>query len=165
MALNYRRFSEEDLSRLSILIAGEYDFYVSEIISKKSKGGLDKDGNQKKIYDMLEVTLKIINSSGSERQLKDWIMIVQDEEPMGFKLRHFAATCGLIHKYDDGTLDTRDFFNKHGKVKIGVRDYTDQYGERKKQNSVIDYIKPVKTNDASMPQSDEFFNDDVPNFN
>lgn len=158
MALNYRVFSEEDLSRLSVLAAGEYDFYVGTIEEKKSKGGIDKNGNIKKIYDMLEVTLKILNSeTGAERQVKDWVMIVQDDEPMGFKLRHLASTCGLLDKYHAQTLETRDFLGKHGVVKIGVRDYVDQYGEKKKQNSVIDYVKAV-----NKVESLHEFNDPIP---
>ena len=161
MALPYKPLTEEDVTRLRCLPAGEYDFYVAEVLQQKSKGGYDKNGNIKKIYDMLAVTLKIILPSGGERQVKDWVLIVPDEDPMGFKLRHFAATCGLLDKYESGTLDEDDFSGKHGIVKLAMQDFTDkQTGEVKKVNAVIDYVKP-KFKLAPIDQGKPF-DDDIP---
>lgn len=162
MALNYKRFSEEEVANLNVIPAGDYDFYVSDIVEKKSRGGLDKDGKQKKIYDMLVVTLRLLTDRG-ERQLRDWIMIVQDEEPMGFKLRHFAATCGSLNEYDNGTLETRHFVGRRGRVKIGIKDIKDEYNLPKKLNAVVDYIAVPRQPRAESPVND-FLDDDVPNF-
>lgn len=161
MALNYRALTEEDISRLSILPAGEHEFYISQVEQKKSKGGLDKNGQPKKIYDMLELKLKVFNEMGNERQITDWVLIVDSEDSMGFKLRHLAATCNLLDKYESNTLDARDFPGKHGVVKIGVRDYVNEYGEKKKSNSVIDYVKPLKQEPKA---TNDFVDDDIPNF-
>lgn len=163
MALNYKRMTEEDFSRLSVLEAGEYQFYVGTVEEKQSKGGHDKHGQPKQIYDMLEVNLHVIGLSGAERKVKDWVLVVANEDAMGFKLRHFADTCGLIDRYDAGILEARDFLGKHGIVKISIRDYTDKYGEKKKQNSVVDYLKPLHAKDAAKAPADgEFFNDEIP---
>lgn len=143
MALNYRSLTESDLIRLSVLQPGEYCFYVTGIAEEKSKGGKDKNGNDKKIYDMLVVDLLIVNENGRERKLKDWILLVEDEDTMGFKLRHFASTCGLIVKYENNTLEAKDFVGKQGTAKVGVQDYIDQHGEKKKRNIVIDYVKSI----------------------
>jgi hypothetical protein len=163
MALPYKPLTEADIDRLRCLPAGEHEFYVSEVAQTKSKGGIDKNGNVKKIYDMLAITLKIIIPTGGERAVKDWVLIVPDEDPMGFKLRHFAATCNLLDKYEAGVLEAYDFAGKHGVVKLAMQDFTDQKtGEVKKINAVVDYIKPklqmVSNNfDAGKP-----FDDDIP---
>ena len=86
MALPYKPLTEHDIDRLRCLPAGEHEFYVSMVEQTKSKGGIDKNGNHKKIYDMLAVTLKILLPTGGERPVKDWVLIVPDEDAMGFKL-------------------------------------------------------------------------------
>jgi len=161
MTLAYKPLSEHDIERLRCLPAGEHEFYVSELLQTKSKGGMDKNGNPKKIYDMLAVTLKILLPTGGERQVKDWVLIVPDEDAMGFKLRHFAATCGLLDKYEAGTLDAHDFAAKFGIVKLAVQDFIDQKtGELKKVNAVVDYIKSkVKLEPTSQGKP---FDDDIP---
>ncbi len=156
MALNYRTFSEDDINSMKILAQGDYQFYIDSVKEMKSAGGIDKNGNPKKIYDMLELSLKIVTDRG-ERQVRDWIMIIQDDEPLAFKLRHLASTCGLIEKYDSGMLDARDFMGKHGTARIGQKEYTDKYGEVKKLNNVLDYVKASQ----SKAEIDEF-NDDIP---
>jgi hypothetical protein len=165
MALKYKVLSDEDIATLRCLPKGDYDFYVAEISERKSRGGLDKNGKPKKIYDMLEVKLKIVLADNTERQVRDWIMLVDEDDAMGFKLRHFAMTCGLLTKYQAHTLEVHDFLEKHGKVKLTVKDYTDgQTGELMKSNSVVDYIKPLPSNtpiengvDPGKP-----FDDDIP---
>lgn len=156
MPLNYKVFSENEISNIGILSKGEYEFYVDSIIEKKSKGGTDKDGNPKKIFDMLEVVLILSLPEGKKRTLKDWIMIVNEEDTFAFKLRHFAAACGLIEKYMDGSLEYYHFKSKRGIVKIGIRDSKNQFGEEIKQNTVLDYIKSNSEKSAK-----EFFNDEI----
>lgn len=155
MALNYRSLSQADEIRLSVLQPGEYCFIVVGISQERSKGGTDKNGQQKKIYDMLVVDMVVVNENGRERKLRDWILLVEDEDTMGFKLRHFASTCGLIVKYESNTLEAKDFLGRQGTAKIGVKDYIDQHGEKKKQNMVIDYVKSIDL------KNDQEFNDDI----
>lgn len=161
MALNYRALTNEDEKRLSVLAAGQYPFSVDEIKLDKSKGGIDKDGKPKPVYQMLVASLKILNENGQERTLRDWILLVDAEDRMGFKFRHFSHTCGLIDKYEAHTITLTDFRGKHGVCKIGVREYIDEFGEKKLQNSVIDYIKA-----ANHPQksSNDFLDDEIPSF-
>lgn len=131
MTLQYNIWTEEqDLSR-NLIQAGIYGFKVVNIIRK-----LTAKGN----YEMLEVDLQLVDKSGLDKRLRDWIIIM---DTMGWKLRHFAATCGLLEKYESGTLDSRDFMGKSGSVKVGVVDKKDEHkvptGE--KTNKVLDYLK------------------------
>lgn len=160
MALNYRVLTQEDMDRMSVIPVGEYKFTVTSISLEKSKGGVDKHGQPKKIYDMLVANLRIDNEAGFSRPVKDWILLVESEEPMGFKLRHFANTCGLLEKYEGQTLEARDFMNKSGTLRIGIREYIDNQGEVRKQNTVLGYVKR-KDGEAAVQNDNDFFNDDI----
>jgi hypothetical protein len=159
MTLSYRPLTKEDVARINeslLLPKGQYTFYVENISQQKSQGGIDKKGNPKKIYDMLVVNLRVSCNDGDTKSLRDWVMIVDSDDTMGFKLRHFAEACGLLDKYEAKTLKATDFMNKNGVVKIGIRESTDQFGDKVKQNSVMDYVKPNPSNESN------FFNDDIP---
>lgn len=154
MALNYLPHTEEDLSRLNVLDPGEYPFVVTSVDEGATKGGTDLDGNPKKTHSMLIVNLKVASPIHGDRLVKDWVVLFDQENPMAFKFRHFAHSCGLIKKYEDKMLEAKDFLNKKGIVKIGMKDWTNQYGEKKKQNSVLDYVK-------SAQQNNDFISDDI----
>lgn len=148
MALSYKRWTEEEDSMRNVLDKGEYPFRV-RTISK----GMTKSGQ----YEMLTVELGVMDNVGREWTVKDWVVIMDE---MGWKLRHFAATCGIIEKYDSDTLEAADFMGKNGVVRITIRDYEDKEGEIRKSNAVVDYIKPGKAK-ISAPAND-FIDDEIP---
>lgn len=161
MALNYRPVSEEEILMSSVLPAGQYEFVIDKITEEKSKGGTDKNGNPKKIFDMLVVELRIYNSAGAERKIKDWVIL--DDEVMAFKFRHLASTLGMLDKYESKTLTIQDLVGKHGVVKLGIKDFIDQYGEPKKSNGVVDYMKRASpANDLHVEPG--FIDSDIPDF-
>lgn len=158
MALRYNPISLDQDAVRNLLAKGNYPFIVKSIIEKKTKNGN---------HDMLEVELGIIDANGKDWTVKDWVVIMDE---MAWKLRHFADTCGLLKKYEDRSLDAKDFLGKKGVAKIGVKDY-ESGGEMRKTNCVTDYIKAdsvaqIKSHGevkkASVNQADDFLNDNIP---
>ncbi len=149
MALRYTRMTEEQDQMRNLLPKGEYPFCVKAITEKKTKNGA---------HDMLEVELGVLSDEGREITLKDWIVLMDE---MGWKLRHFAATCGILDRYDDEILEARDFLGKNGVVKIVIGDY-EKDGEVRKTNRVGDYVKPLQGNPAQKPVTLDGVDGDIP---
>ncbi len=114
--------TEDDLKRESLLDAGTYDFEVT-----KSEDAVSKSSGK----EMIALTLRLFSDRG-ERTVRDWLM-----PSMGFKLRHFAETTGLLAKYEAGTMVANDCLGRTGKVILVIKD-SEQYGP---QNNVKDYEK------------------------
>jgi hypothetical protein len=114
--------TEEDLKRETLLDPGTYDFEVM-----KSEDAVSKNSGK----EMIAITLRLFSDRG-ERTVRDWLM-----PSMGFKLRHFAETTGLLSKYYAGTMNANDCLGRTGKVILVIKD-SEQYGP---QNNVKDYEK------------------------
>lgn len=145
MGLNYPKITEEEDQMRGVLEKGEYPFQVIEIEETLTKKG---------DHSMLVVEILVTHG---ERKLKirDWIVLMTE---MAWKLRHFAYALGLGEKYENNTLDVKDFLGKKGIVKLGTREY-EQDGEKRISNSVVDYIK-AKDN-APAPLKSDFIDDDI----
>lgn len=113
--------SEDDLKREALLAPGTYDFEVVSADEAVSKKGAD----------MIALKLRIFSDQG-ERSVRDWLM-----PSMGFKLRHFAETTGMLAAYDAGTFNAEDCKGRSGRVILVIKD-SEQYGP---QNNVKDYEK------------------------
>lgn len=152
MKLDYTPITEAEDQARGVMAPGEYIFTVIAIETKPSQAG----------NTMLVVDLEVKDFGGFKHHVKDWVVIC---EPMKWKLRHFANSCGLIEQYENKTLEDIDFVGKVGCVKIGVSDY-EKDGEMRKMNRVIDYLKPTaelvqlqKTGTDNQAHDD--FNDDI----
>lgn len=132
--MQFQPKSEEDLKREALLAPGTYDFDVLSAEEKVSARG----------NDMIALKLKVY-SDGGERHVRDWLM-----PSMGFKLRHFAETTGLLGAYDAGTLSAEDCKGRSGRVILVIKD-DEKYGP---QNSVKDYEKPKKPAEEAMTKTD-----------
>jgi hypothetical protein len=95
---------------------GIYDFEFTDAVDDVSKAG----------NDMIVVTLKVYNEQGDSKKVKDYIV-----EAMSHKLKHACETCGLGPQYERGEVESFDFLNRSGKVKLGVKDNF---------NNVVDYV-------------------------
>jgi len=91
-ALRYPVMTREEDETRNVLPKGNYPFTVKSVELQKTKSGA---------YDMLVVEL-LINKG---LIIKDWVVFMDE---MKWKLRHFAATCGLIDKYEAQTLQAVD---------------------------------------------------------
>lgn len=139
MALSYRKLTaEEDLMR-NVLPDGDYPFSIEEIIEKKTKGGLDKDGKEKVINPMLELHLSVLDINGREKKMRDWVIL---DGEMAHRFRHLCESTGLLEKYDNLTVTARDLLGKNGVAKLKSKEFIDNNGETRKGNYVVDYVKP-----------------------
>ncbi|MBX4189693.1 hypothetical protein KW791_00125 [Candidatus Parcubacteria bacterium] len=149
MALHYKKITEEEDQVRNVLEKGQYPFSVKSVMEKPTS---------KKDNHMLEVEIRVMGNDGREYNVKDWIVTTMEE--MAWKFRHFAATCGLLDRYEAEVLEARDFLGKNGVVKLTISEY-EKDGEMRKVNRVADYVKPLakeKKNDNS------FVDDDIPSF-
>jgi hypothetical protein len=143
--------TEEDLKRETLLDPGTYDFEVM-----KSEDAVSKTSGK----EMIAITLRLFSDRG-ERTVRDWLM-----PSMGFKLRHFAETTGLLAKYDAGTMNANDCLGRTGKVILVIKD-SEQYGP---QNNVKDYEKAkagaepamVPTPKPALPKAGAATDSDIP---
>jgi hypothetical protein len=156
MALPYKKWTEDEIRDRNVSPEGNYPFKVIAAILKKTKGGIDKDGNVKSIYDMLEVDFEYHDINGVVKKQKDWFVFC---EGMDWKLRHLADSIGLIDLYDADDLDQRHLPYKTGVFTLGVKDFKGEANESKKVNFIKDYVKSTAIN---LAKSDQFIDDDIP---
>lgn len=128
--------TEQELASELVMPAGTYDFEVTEAEEKTSKAG----------NEMIVVTLKVFGNDGGFRMVTDYLM-----EKMGFKLRHFCCTTGLIQAYNAGSLSAAKCEGRSGKVILQVdpeRKSDDGTKTFPPKNSVKDYLdEEVKFHD------------------
>lgn len=134
--------TEKQIQEENLRPAGTYSFEIVKAEDKISS----------KQNEMIELTLKVFDNDGNSFLVNDYLL-----ESMAFKLRHAADACGLIDRYEMGTLQAIDFDGKTGQVKIKIS--KDKNGVYADKNTVGDYIteKNVVTNSvsASPPMIDD----------
>lgn len=133
--------TEEQLHSENLLPVGIYPFEIVEATDQVSKSN----------NEMIKLAIKVWDSEGSERFIYDYLL-----ESMAFKLRHAAAACGLLAKYESGELLSGDFVNKTGSLKLAIK--KDKSGQYPDQNSVADYI--VKSEATALPA--DVLKDEIP---
>ena len=117
--------SEDQLKAETMLPDGDYDFQVME-----AQDAVSKQGN-----DMIKVKLRVFTSNG-ERHLYDYLM-----PSMGFKLRHFCESTGLLSRYDAGTLEAGHCLRREGIASIEQEAGKNGYPPK---NRVADYVVKQK---------------------
>lgn len=140
--------SEEELQIGSLVEDGTYAYQVIDAKESISKAG----------HDMIEMKLIIWDKEGREHMLFDYLL-----EAMGYKLRHFCESHGMLDKYNSGQLSASDCRDKQGKVDVIVQagKANPNGGVYPARNSVKDYVvgdisEPVK------PTVKEDFDTDLP---
>lgn len=115
--------TEKEIREDGLMPEGEYPFVISNAEDKISKSG----------DEMIKLLIRVFNPDGSFNLVNDYLL-----ESVAFKLRHACEACGLLDKYESGSLLAADFIGKKGMLKLSIRkDTTGQYGD---QNKVKDYI-------------------------
>lgn len=104
---------------------GMYDFEVVSAIDTTSKAG----------NAMTELELRIHNKEGKSRTQKDWLV---ESEATSYKVRHFAASTGLLPMYEKGDLPAEAMVGRAGKLMLGIE--KDKGGVYPDKNKVSDYI-------------------------
>lgn len=85
---------------------------------------------------MIELTIIVPDAQGNERTLHDWLT---NSSLGALRLRHAAAACGALPKYEAGEIDQGDFPGHDVRVKVSIakqRGYPDK-------NKIEDYAVAV----------------------
>ena len=108
--------------------AGEYDYTVEAAEDTTSKAG----------NEMIKLTLHVYNAEGHKRVLFDYLL-----DSAAWKIKQFAASCGLLDRYDSGEIEAYEMVGKSGRLKLKIESSA-EYGD---QNKVAFYIaaKPAGT--------------------
>ena len=160
MALPYNKWSDDEIKNRNITDDGQYPFTVINSVLKQTKVQFDENGKAKPTHPMLELELEFHDINGVIKKQRDWIVFC---EGMDWKLRHLAATAGLINLYDEDKLEAFHLKGKNGVLHLGIKD-SEYKGEKRKQNYVKDYIKPDKetvNNHKKSDNSNDFIDDDI----
>lgn len=117
---------------------GEYDFEVRDATEKESSQG----------NEMTELEVWIYDQSGGRRLVFDYLVAT---EKSAWKIRRFAASCGLLPQYDRGTLMANEMVGRTGKCLVRTRPAKDGYQAK---NIIQDYLKAASmARSASSPAS------------
>jgi hypothetical protein len=125
--MQFRPRTEKELAESRLMAKGVYDFEIVDALERTSKSS----GKP-----MIELKVKVTRPDGTARFITDYLL-----EQRAEKLRHAAAACGVLDRYEEGSLSNSDFHQKRGKLKLGVeKDKTRTYPDK---NVVIDYLPPA----------------------
>jgi len=131
--MNFQPRTEQEIQDAKLWKKGEYAFEVADATEKQSKAG----------NPMIELRLRITDGK-SARSISDYLL----DETAG-KLRHAASACGLLDKYDHGSLSDSDFKGRRGRLVLGVeKDRAKVYPDK---NVVIDYVCTETLKNATGP--------------
>jgi hypothetical protein len=122
--MNFTPKTEQQILDSKLWPKAVYPFEILEGEDKVSQGGNNP---------MIELKVKISRPDGSARTITDYLVGL---EKTAEKLRHCCAACGLLDKYDSGSVTGSDLRGKRGKLRLGVekkKGYTDR-------NVIADYV-------------------------
>lgn len=120
--MNFKPKTEQEIQDAKLWKKGDYAFEVTGAEEKQSKAGKT----------MIELRLRITDGKNA-RTISDYLL----DETAG-KLRHCASACGLLDKYERGSLNDSDFKGKGGWLMLGVeKDKKKTYPDK---NVVFDYV-------------------------
>jgi hypothetical protein len=149
--MKHTPMSDEELAKQGLLEPGIYDFEVASAEDKVSSKG----------NDMIELKLNVYDADGSIRPIRDWIM-----PQMAKKFKHFHNACGMMDKYDSGSLVASDVVGKAGKCMVIQKPYTNKDGLNLVSNGIDDYVKrdnlEVYAKASTKSVADTLEGDDIP---
>ena len=121
--MNFKPCTEQEIADRKLWAKAVYPFEIMEAAEKVSQSGHNP---------MIELKVKITRPDGASRVIPDYLV-----EQRAEKLKHAAAACGLLDKYEIGSLADSDFRGKRGKLKLTVEKGKNGYPDR---NVVADYM-------------------------
>src|SRR6185503_3485511 len=83
--------------------AGEYDFTVE---------AADETTSQKTGNPMVKLTLHVYNTEGHKRVVFDYML-----DSAAWKIKQFAASAGLLERYESGEIEAYEMVGKTGRLK------------------------------------------------
>jgi hypothetical protein len=129
--MNFQPKTEQEIAESKLWAKGEYPFEIVDGFDKNSK----TSGKP-----MIELKVRLSNGKGAARTITDYLL---EETPE--KLRHASKACGLMDRYNAGTVIGKDFRGKRGNLKLGIEKGKKGYFDK---NVVLDYVceREVATN-------------------
>jgi len=125
--MEFKPRTAKEIADSKLMAKGVYDFEIVDALETLSKSSSKP---------MIELKVKVIRPDGTARFLTDYLL-----EQRAEKLRNAALACGVLDRYEKGSLTSDDFRQKRGKLKLGVeRDRTRTYPDK---NVVVDYLPPA----------------------
>ena len=122
--MQFQPRTEQEIIESKLLKKGEYDFEIVDAFDKASKSS----GKP-----MIELKIRVSDGNGSPRTITDYLLAETPE-----KLRHASDACGVLDKYNTGSVSGSDFRGKRGRLKLGIeKDRKKTYPDK---NVVLDYI-------------------------
>jgi len=128
--MNFQPKTEQEIQDAKLWKKGDYDFAVEDGADKTSSKGRP----------MIELKLRLSDGKGNSRPITDYLLAETPE-----KLRHAASACGLLDRYETGSLAGAEFKGKRGRLKLIVEKAKGEYGPK---NAVQDYICPETMNNS-----------------
>jgi hypothetical protein len=114
----------------------EYDYEVRDASEETSKN----TGNE-----MIKLEIWVFNQEGGRRLVFDYLV---GGEKSAWKVRKFAASCGLLPQFEKGDLIAPEIVGRTGRCKLGIQPAKDGYQAK---NVVRDYIKAASAPEAAPP--------------
>ena len=144
------QLKEEGQGPRELLRDGVYPFTVSMATEKISSSS----GKE-----MIELKLEVFNADG----VAHWVYDYLTDGKMGYKIRHFAETVGLMRQYEQGDMEAADMEGRSGYVNIGCEGARDGFPAK---NRVVDYCLPKPSaRQVSQPKArvtSTDFDDEIP---
>ena len=150
--MRFNVVSEEEAAAQSANLwpNGDYDFEVREATEKESANG----------NEMVELEVWIYDSSGGRRLVFDYLVAT---DKASWKIRHFAAACGLLPQYERGGLMANEMVGRTGRCTLATQQARGDYPAK---NIIRDYIKAESSGNRSVPSKQKQpagdIDDDVP---
>lgn len=125
--MRFTPISEQEAASQSVSLwpPGDYDFEVRNATDKTSASG----------NEMTALEVWIYNEDGGRRLIFDYLVA---SEKTVWKIRRFAEACGLLDKFDAGSIEAADCEGRTGRCKIVVSPAQNGYEPK---NTIRDYIK------------------------
>lgn len=114
---------------------GTYDFEVREATEKQSSSG----------NDMTELEVWVYNQAGGRRLVFDYLVV---SEKAAWKIRSFAASCGLLPQYDQGSMVANEMVGRTGRCILTTRKAEGSYPAK---NTIKSYVKAASSPRPATP--------------
>ncbi|HXQ25949.1 MAG TPA: hypothetical protein VN822_06050 [Candidatus Acidoferrales bacterium] len=136
--MNFQPKTEQEIQDAKLWKKGDYDFAIEDGSDEVSSKGRP----------MISLKLRLSDGNGKSRVLTDYLLAETEE-----KLRHAASACGLLDRYESGSIKGPEFRGKRGRLKLIVEKAKGEYGPK---NAVADYICAETIKNGSGSASGDF---------
>ena len=117
--------AEADAQSTGLWPDGEYAFEVREATEETSAAG----------NEMLKLEVYVYKDEGERRTMYSYLV---NSPKAAWRIRQFAASCGLLPAYERGGLDPSEIVGRAGRCEIGTEPASNGYPAK---NAIRQFIK------------------------